>query len=128
MSPPPAIAPDFKIVASGTDPLPGRCESSFVAARMARVLGGFNAGRAVGVARLFVPTADFEPYNGRPQGSYRAKGRAAIASVVRIRHRAGDGWTAFRLTTPVGLSGTRGTGVFGLSLRVRAGGVAFEQA
>jgi hypothetical protein len=120
--PAPALAPDFRIV--GNQSLPGRCASSLVAPRMAAVLGAFNAGHATRFARHFVAAGDFEPYNGRPNGGYRARGRAAIASVVRTRHRKGDGWTAFQLDGPVSASSG---GIFGLSLRVSADGNAFEQ-
>lgn len=122
--PAPAIAPNFTIIPSGAAPLDGRCAPSFVAPRMAAVLGAFNSGRATRLAGYFVATAAFEPYNGRPAGSYRARGRAEIASVVSRRHRAGDGWTAFELVTP---KTAIGEGIFGLSLRARADGVAFEQ-
>lgn len=97
---------------------------SLVASGMARVLGAFNAGRAITFARHFTTNASFEPYNGRPAGSYKATGRASIASIVRKRHLLGDGWTAFKLTTPTQVTGE---GIFGLFLRVRADGVAFER-
>lgn len=120
--PAPAIAPDFQIV--GSQSLSGRCGPQLVAPWLASVLGAFNGGRAIPFARRFTADAAFEPYSGRPAGSYRATGRAAIASVTRKRHRAGDGWTAFRLVVPVSASGEA---IFGLFLRVRADGVAYEQ-
>lgn len=124
--PAPAIAPDFRIV--GDRPLPGRCAPSLVAPRMAAVLGAFNAGRTVAFVSRFAVNASFNPYNGRPGGSYNARGRAAIASVVRTRHRAGDGWTAYLLFVPVGTTRDEGReGIFGLFLRVRVDGVTFEQ-
>jgi hypothetical protein len=122
--PAPATAPDFSVVASGHQPLPGRCRASFVAPRMAAVLGAFNAGRSVRFVKYFGRAAHFEPYNGRSGRSYRVRGRRAIAAVVRTRHRAGDGWTAFRLVTPVRASRE---GIFGLSLQVRADDFAFRQ-
>jgi hypothetical protein len=92
---------------------------------MAYVLGAFNAGRVGKFVRRFATNAEFSPYNGRPQGAYRAMGRAAIASVIRKRHRAGDGWTAYQLIAPV--ETRRGEGIFGLFLRVRVDGTEFEQ-
>jgi hypothetical protein len=120
--PAPAIAPDFEI--TGNQSLPGLCAPSLVAPRMASVLGAFNAGRALAFARRFTVSAYFEAYNDRPGGIYRASGRAAIASVARKRHRLGDRWTAFKLTAP---DKAIGEGIFGLFLRVRAEGFAFEQ-
>jgi len=120
--PAPAVAPDFEIV--GSQSLPGRCEPLAVARRMASVLGAFNAGRTLAFTQRFTATAQFEPYNGRPAGSYKATDRAAIASVVRARHRAGDGWTAFKLVVP---DDARGEGIFGLFLRVQADGISYEK-
>jgi hypothetical protein len=123
-TPAPAIAPDFNIVREH-QPLPRHCVPSFVARRMAGVLGAFNAGRLVAFTSRFAEKAEFAPYDGRPQGRYSAIGRAAIASVVRRRHQAGDGWTAYQLVAPVGV--LRGQGIFGLFLRVRVDDTAFEQ-
>lgn len=118
-----AIASDFQM--SGNPLLPGRCALSLLAPRIAAALGAFNAGRGAAFANAFVPgRLDFEPYNGHPAGPYRARSRATVASLVPSRHRAGDGWTAFQLGAPPTATGS---GIFGLSLRVRAGNVAFEQ-
>jgi hypothetical protein len=76
----------------------------------------------------FAVKAEFSPYNGRPRGSYNVVGREAIAAVVRKRHRAGDGWTAYQLIAPMTTTRDEGReGIFGLFLRVRVDGAAFEQ-
>jgi hypothetical protein len=120
--PAPAIAPDFEIV--GSQSLPRRCDPEVVAPEFASVLGAFNAGRTTAFTRRFAASARFEAYSGRPAGRYIATGHAAIASVVRRRHSAGDGWTAFKLVLP---AEARGEAIFGLFLRVRADSVSYEQ-
>jgi hypothetical protein len=119
--PAPAIAPDFEVV--GSQSLPRRCDPGVVAPEFASVLGAFNAGRTTAFTRRFAADARFEAYSGRPAGSYKATGHVAIASVIRRRHLAGDGWTAFKLVAP---AEARGEAIFGLFVRVRADGVSYE--
>jgi hypothetical protein len=81
------------------------------------MLGSFNAGRPYYfVAPFSEHNAHFEPYNGS-RDTFTG-GRGEIASFVRTRHRAGDGWTGLSLIPP---AQTTTRAIYGLNLRVVKG-------
>lgn len=115
--PQPALSSDFSLEQTRLQ-LTGRCEPTFVARRIARMLGSFNVGRPYYFVAPFSAQTNFHPYNGTRE-AFASRTPEAIASFVRMRHRAGDGWTALALIPPSGSAGA--TAIYGLRLRVVKG-------
>src|SRR5918999_1222713 len=87
------------------------CRPLSVKGRVAAVLAAFNSGLGDTFTHHFAGSGRFQPYTA-------AFSRTRIARFVRIRYRAGDGWTATRLYPPRASRGSRAAAVFLLDLRV----------
>lgn len=81
------------------------------------VLSAFNLGHGEGFAKQFAPGGNFHPYSvSIPSVGFVTRTR--IATFVRTRYRAGDGWTARALFPPRGRVGLPSKAVYGLVLIV----------
>jgi hypothetical protein len=114
----PTAAPGF-LIAPSPRSLPRKCAVAWVKRRVFGIVGAFDAGLGDRFLRGFARSRiSFEPYDRPVQ-------RRAIASFVSDRYRRGDGWTATRLSPPVGRAGLPAEAVYGVELRLsRAGAVS----
>ncbi len=111
-----ALSSTFSVARAGVA-LPVPCIPSRVQSNVRALLTSFNNGLGGALARRFVARGRFHPYTGSVIGG-RLIGRRAVASFVRTRYNAGDGWTASRLAPPQGPAGLPDHAVYGLMFAV----------
>jgi hypothetical protein len=109
-----ALAPGFRLTPTPVA-LPTRCRPAAMKRRVRTALSAYNLGLGDVFADSFVRDGEFQPYTMRWPG---LAGRAQIMRFVRNRYRAGDGWTALRLSSPRQLLPLPGVALYFLHFRI----------